>query len=138
MSCVMTHIPLHSLTWRSKRIWRSACKHRQTKKKKKGKPQSPKLPLGIPWPSRLARHDNTDTVPRFSFSTLSGKGILFYYQQRKRSPPSQRLVFLWRWLKAEEGGKHSGGNAEEKPLARSGPLLERRRCATRSLSLGLN
>lgn len=47
---------------------------------------------------------------------------MFYYQQPKRSPPSPRLVFLWRWSKAE-GKTERGGNAEEKVLARSDLLL---------------
>lgn len=66
----------------------------------KGKTQSRKLPLHVPQPSLLARHDNT-VRPSFFFLDTVRERHLFYYQQRKRSPPSQRLVFLWRWLKAE-------------------------------------
>lgn len=64
----------------------------------KGKSQ--KRPLHVPQPSLLARHDNT-ARPSFFFLGHVRQRHLFYFQQRKRSPPSPRLVFLWRWSKAE-------------------------------------
>lgn len=78
------------------------------------KPHSWKQPLYVPQPSPLARHDNA-AYPSFFFLDPVRERHLFYYQQRKRSPPSSRLVFLWR--RVEGWGKtQSGGNAEEKLL----------------------
>lgn len=68
------------------------------------KPHSWKQPLYVPQPSPLARHDNA-AYPSFFFLDPVRERHLFYYQQRKRSPPSSRLVFLWR--RVEGWGKNT-------------------------------
>lgn len=95
MSCVVTHVPLHPLTSHLKGFFACVAPLRRGRKRERRK-----LPLPVPQPSPLARHDNA-VRPSFFFRDPVGERRLFYYQQRKRSPPSQRLVFLWRWSKAE-------------------------------------
>ena len=48
------------------------------------------------------------------FETLSGKGTCFIINSERRSPPSPRLVFLWRWSKGWGGGNTAEGAQERK------------------------
>ncbi|KAA8579582.1 hypothetical protein FQN60_006675 [Etheostoma spectabile] len=86
------------------------------RKREKSKTAPPRSPQ----PSLLARQDNA-VHPSFFFLDPVGGRHLFYYQQRKRSPSSQDLSFYGDGRRWRE--KQSGGNAEEKVLARSDLLF---------------
>lgn len=65
-----------------------------------------------------------DNVVRPSFFLLDSvrERHLFYYQQRRRSPPpSFKTCLFMETVEGPAGRKQSGGNAEEKLLARSDP-----------------
>lgn len=105
------------------------------KKTHKGKKEKrKKWPLCVPLLSLLARHDNT-VSPSFFFLDPSGKGTCFIINSERSPPSTKSLVFLWRRRRLS-GGKQSGGNTEEKVLARSDPMFGGR-CARRGRSLSL-
>lgn len=124
-SCVLTHIPLHSLTSHLNRPLLPAfalLQHgKEEKKAKMPKKQKTKQPLHVPQSLLLARHDNT-VSPSFVSLGHVRQRLLFYFHQRKRSPPYPKTCLFMEMVEGW-GRKHSWGNAVEKVLARSDLLF---------------
>lgn len=90
------------------------------KGKKKGGAKK-KQPLHVPRSPLLARHDNT-VSPSFVSLGHVRQRHLFYFHQRKRSPPYPKTCLFMEMVDGW-GRKHSWGNAVEKVLARSDLLF---------------
>lgn len=94
-------------------------KEKNVEKAKKNKQK--KRPLHVPRSSLLARHDNTASPSFVSLGHVRQRH-LFYFHQRKRSPPYPKTCLFMEMVEGWRR-KHSWGNAVEKVLARSDLLF---------------